>query len=79
MSLKISMGLYIVNDFIIWIISLFFWYVYENLFTLICFMYMLFFQFYWKYVYLFVFLLFKMFGALLLLYFNYKVASMLAA
>ena len=46
-----------------------FWYVCENLFTLICFMYMVFFLFDCMHVYLFVFLLCKMIGALLLLLF----------
>ena len=47
---------------------MFFWYVYENLFTLICFMYMVFFLFDCMHGSWFVFLLCKMFGALLLFF-----------
>ena len=50
----------------------FFWYVYENLFTLICLMYryMVFFLFDCMYVYVFVFLLCKIFSALLIFFFK---------
>ena len=58
---------------------LFFLCLWEFIYIILFYVYGIFSFFYCMFVYLFVFLLCKMFGALLLLFFNYKVASMLAA